>query len=272
MVAAGAPAAVVLRRGPTGWWHLLHWDLARLTLTGGAWFHGTLYPRRCDISPDGRLLGYFARKANAAGPPWPGTYFAVSRPPWLEALAAWETCGTWTWGCQFSADGALAICACLRDQPFHGSYPRPVAILPMRVDWPQRDLWNEVKRGWQCAGEGDPAAALAAPPDLVMRREPPGGGGGVTLGLLHRGVDFAHGGMEGVQVEYFLQHQPGDVTPLAAAAWADWDHQGRLLMATREGTLEVLQRDGARFQRIWSEDLRGLTPQPEPAPAWAGRW
>src|SRR5689334_5714692 len=64
VTAAQARTALVLRRGPTRWWHLLQWDLAQLTLTPGAWFHGTLYPRRCDISPDGRLFGYFAMKGS----------------------------------------------------------------------------------------------------------------------------------------------------------------------------------------------------------------
>ena len=59
LVAANAEVALVFRRGPSDWWHLLHWDLHRRILTPGAWFHGNLYPRRSDISPDGRLFGYF---------------------------------------------------------------------------------------------------------------------------------------------------------------------------------------------------------------------
>jgi hypothetical protein len=63
LVAAKADVALVLRRGPSDWWHLLHWDLAGLTLTPGAWFHGDLYARRCDISPDGRLYPFCAHNA-----------------------------------------------------------------------------------------------------------------------------------------------------------------------------------------------------------------
>src|SRR3974390_1274716 len=94
LVATKAEVALVLRRGPTRWWHLLLWDLTSLTLTPGAWFRGNLYPRRSDISPDGRLVGYFAHKVC---PPsnWPDAYCAISKAPWLEALVAWKTCGTW---------------------------------------------------------------------------------------------------------------------------------------------------------------------------------
>jgi hypothetical protein len=90
LVATKAEVALVLRRGPTRWWHLLLWDLAKLTVTPGAWFHGTIYPRRSDLSPDGQLFGYFAHKVS---PPssWPYAYCAVSKAPWLEALVAWKT-------------------------------------------------------------------------------------------------------------------------------------------------------------------------------------
>jgi hypothetical protein len=245
---------VVFRRGPSDWWLILHWDLERLILTPGAWFRGTLYPRRCDISPDGRLFGYFALKS---GKP----YFAVSRPPWLQALAMWETLGTWTWGCSFSASGDLEIAACIYEpfQPDH--YPAgKVAIRGIRTDWPKRDVWNELKRGWKIV-EGEP--------EMTLRRANPDG---ITLGLIHHGVNFRRPGMEGVQLEYFLQHRPDDVTPLPEAAWADWDREGRLLMATREGSLQVFRCRGAERQCLWSEDLRGLEPDPQPAPAWAGKW
>jgi hypothetical protein len=272
LVAAKADVALVLRRGPSEWWHLLQWDLARLTVTPGAWFHGNLYARRCDISPDGRLFGYFALKMGG-DPQWPDAYCAVSKAPWLEALVAWKTCGTWTGGCQFSANGEFHIRACVEERPFHGSYPGPFSIGLLNTDWPKGNVWNEVKRGWRFAAEDDPMVApVPGRPNLVLRREQPAPGGGVRLGLIHQGVDFRSKGIEGVRVEYFLQDTPEDVTPLPEAAWADWDHQGRLLMATRDGELTVCECEGTRLSRIWSEDLRDRIPNPEPAPAWAGRW
>lgn len=46
LFAARAPVAVIFRRGR------------------GHWFHGRIYTRRCDLSPDGELLVYFASKFN----------------------------------------------------------------------------------------------------------------------------------------------------------------------------------------------------------------
>src|SRR2546422_11649313 len=64
------------------------------------WIRSNLYPQRCDLSPDGRWLCYFTLRGKAA---WRAgtTYVAISRLPWLTALAAWGTCGTWTRGAHF---------------------------------------------------------------------------------------------------------------------------------------------------------------------------
>jgi hypothetical protein len=272
LTATRAPTALIVRRGPSSWWHLLRWDLERLALEPGAWFHGTLYPRRSDISPDGRLLGYFALRSSP--PPW-DTYFAVSKVPWLTALAAWRTGGTWTGGCQFSRGGRLAIAGCMETQPFHGRYPKTV-VEGMSTDWTRRDLQNEVKRGWQplpdnqedlCRGHL-PASTHAA---LLIRRPRPGRHGAALI-LAHAGVDFNRPGIEGVQVHYLREEADGRITPLPEAAWADWDERGRMLMATRAGAVCVVEARGDAWVETWSQDLRDLAPAPVEAPAWAQRW
>src|SRR5918996_1273141 len=93
--AARAPVAAVIARGPSDWVRLGRWDLQRDDYEHGAWLAGTVYPQRCDLSPDGRWFAYFALKPSStwdAGP----TYIAVSRLPWFTALVAWGTDGTWT--------------------------------------------------------------------------------------------------------------------------------------------------------------------------------
>jgi hypothetical protein len=272
LVATHAPVALVVRRGPSKWWHLLRWDLKHLSLEPGAWFAGTLYPRRSDISPDGRLFGYFALRSGP--PPW-DTYFAVSKVPWLTALAAWRTGGTWTGGCQFFRDGRLAIAGCMDTRPFYGHYPQTI-VEGMSSDWIRRDLQNELKRGWQpCVDELDeryrehlPAKAQSA---FLIRRSQPGQQN-AALVLAHVGVDFGRPGIEGVQVHYLLEQGGGRVIPLSEAAWADWDHAGRLLVATHDGVVCIreLRHDG--WQQLWSQDLRGLAPEPTAAPSWAQGW
>jgi hypothetical protein len=49
-----APVAAVLRRGPSKWVQLNVWDTSTDSIEHGQWFHGRIYERRCDLSPDGR--------------------------------------------------------------------------------------------------------------------------------------------------------------------------------------------------------------------------
>ncbi|MGR9037855.1 MAG: hypothetical protein ACU83O_14925, partial [Gammaproteobacteria bacterium] len=101
--AAEAPVAAVFLRGPTDWSHVGRWNLAERRYELGGWLAGRLFPRRSDLSPDGRLLGYFAHKPGAD---WKHgeTYVAVSKLPWLTALYAFGTCGTWSRGYYFTTD------------------------------------------------------------------------------------------------------------------------------------------------------------------------
>ncbi len=62
ILAREADKAVVFRRGPSSKTAILEWDLQTDRFKLGQWFYGSLYPYRCDISPDGRHLVYFAAK------------------------------------------------------------------------------------------------------------------------------------------------------------------------------------------------------------------
>jgi hypothetical protein len=61
-LAREADAAVIMRTGPTKWWHLTLWDTRRDQFEKGQWFHGSVYATRCDLSPDGKLFLYCAGK------------------------------------------------------------------------------------------------------------------------------------------------------------------------------------------------------------------
>jgi hypothetical protein len=86
--------------------HVSRWDLEAPSFEPGAWLRGTIYPQRCDLSPDGRWFAYFALKATAE---WElgATYIVISRLPWLRALAGWGIGSTWTRGMQFVEDPAV---------------------------------------------------------------------------------------------------------------------------------------------------------------------
>ena len=70
------------------------------------------------------------------------------------------------------------------------------------------------------------------------------------------------------QVDYSLRPNLGEEQPIGAAAWADWDQQGRLVLA-REGRLWRWQ-PAERLAEI--EDFNDQLPDPAPAPAWTRTW
>ena len=267
--ARAAPVAIVLRRGPSEWFHVLRWHLDEPRVEPGAWLHGTLYPRRCDVSPDGGLLAYSALTSRP--PPW-DAYHAVSRAPWLTALAAWHVGSTWTPGMAFADDGALLGPHTEDGTPSRGSYPGAMRPLPPlsgigRTPFDERDVANELRRGWTPCDPGSPH--IPADAVLVLRHERTPATGDALL-LVHRGHSFGAPNVEGVQTLYLLE-SGGDVAPLAGVVWADWDARGRLLVADTSGAIAI--REKARgWANVWVQDLSGLTPDPRPAPAWASHW
>ena len=94
LLAQASDVAVILRRGPSKQVLMIRWarDTDRFYL--GQWFKGRVYECRCDLSPDGEQLIYFA--ANQREPHFSWT--AVSRPPYFTALAYWPKGDCWGGG------------------------------------------------------------------------------------------------------------------------------------------------------------------------------
>jgi hypothetical protein len=62
ILARKSSVAVVFRRGPSNSVLLTQWNTDNDTFEHGQWLRGRIYERRCDLSPDGALLLYFAGK------------------------------------------------------------------------------------------------------------------------------------------------------------------------------------------------------------------
>jgi hypothetical protein len=60
ILARQSPTALVFRRGPSKNVLLIRWNLSNDKFDFGQWFKGRIYERRCDLSPNGELLLYFA--------------------------------------------------------------------------------------------------------------------------------------------------------------------------------------------------------------------
>lgn len=107
--ASDVPIAVILRRGPSRWYHLIKWDTGADTFTHGAWIKGRIYEDKCDISPDGELFLYFVHQGSRVNTSFTDAWTAVSRVPHLRALTLWRQGTTYGGGGRFVDNRAIAL-------------------------------------------------------------------------------------------------------------------------------------------------------------------
>jgi hypothetical protein len=84
---------------------LIKWNLDTDSFEPGQWLKGRIYERRCDLSPDGELLVYFAADFRRLI----GSWTAISRPPFFTALALWPKGNCWGGGGMFASDSRLLL-------------------------------------------------------------------------------------------------------------------------------------------------------------------
>ena len=142
--AAKAPTAAILRRGPSDWVQLLLWDTVADTVCPGSWFHGRIPDQSCSLSPNGELFAYKATKYQ--GKKTRGVNYcwtAISKLPWLTALALWPQADTWSGAAAFADDRTLIIdCAHWERLKTKDRLPTGFRVLPRWIgqDAPEQTL------------------------------------------------------------------------------------------------------------------------------------
>ena len=257
IAATAAPVVAVLRRGPSRWSHVGRWELDRPSYIAGSWLHGTLYPQRCDLSPDGRWLSYFAMSHRRSDWSAGNTYIALAELPRLTAIAAWGTDGTWTQGAAFVADTdawSLGV-------PHEGD----AAAIRSRYGLVLRGASSyavERERGWRetpltPAREPDDAWDQRRGDAIELHKTRPNDPGGPVLFVSGAYAAFRSG--PPAAVTYRLEHQ-STVSVLDEVQWADWAADGRLLVATTDGRLQIRDEETT----VWEYDVAALHPDPQP--------
>jgi hypothetical protein len=270
-LAREAPIAVVLRRGPSEWARLSLWRTDTDGFEHGQWIRSRVYERRSDVSADGSLFVCFARRAGGpvtAHHPSTNrdTWIAISRPPWFTALALWCVGETYCTGAYFPAGRTLWLPFDAKS-PDAGEVPDWLSVEggpPPHVDrtdnWTERTVHhNRLRRdGWRRVEEERLETWSHADPT------------GATTLLMTELSDRDFGAYGGPHVvDYAIQIEASnELIPVGRATWADWDHQGRLVVA-RDGRLVQWEPPGYLHPIA---DFDRQKPVPEPAPDWASTW
>ena len=262
IAATDAPVVAVLRRGPSEWSNLGRWDLRTMSYEPGAWMRGTLYPQRCDLSPDGKYFRYFALKPRTS---WPAgmTYVAVSRLPWLHAIVAWATPGTWSRGMHFTTDR--------HQRPETPDVGSAEGLLFGICESGAESFAVERRRGWS----ESPDTPKRAPDDtwdegrgdrVVMIKADPTGSAALLRVKGHQAA--FRSGQDSLSKAMYSLETARSSQVLDGVQWAEWSNDGRLLVATNDGRLQIRVGRDVR----WELDVSGHTPTPMPAPDVAHQW
>jgi hypothetical protein len=242
LLAREAPVAVVFRRGPSRQVQMIKWHLDDDTFEFGQWFKGRVYERRCDLSPSGELLIYFA--ATYKKPLYSWT--AVSKPPWFTALALWPKGDGWNGGGYFTGPREIHLdhfrggdaphaefvsrCRKLHISSLASQLGEDAIVWYMTMG---RDGWSFLRSGtWGRYGDTRGYSWKARVPE---RWHKPHGKLPFTLEMLVDGIGKRDGPW--YSTGYRVIRGDNDIVlDLGYIDWADWDYQGHLLFA-RDGCL-----------------------------------
>ena len=270
LLARSAPIGIIFRRGPTRWVQLIKWNTKTDEFDPGQWFHGRLYAGRSDLSPDGSLLIYFAGKFQRNTPDEEQAYAwtAVSKPPYLTALARWPKDDCWHGGGLFTS----AKDVFLNHKP-DSTKPDP-KHLPKGI---------RVRPNPEARGEDDPI--------LVPRMERDGWKFMQWLDYDYAGrrtkrppiFEKAHKKHElTLRVEKYVDNKDerwvcslvngkGKHFDVGIGTWADFDQQGRIVFASEGKLFSAIVHNG-EVPLTELGDFNDAKPQSVEAPEWATRW
>jgi len=264
LIARSAQRAVIFRRGPSRQVRLLVWNLATDKIEGGQWFNGRVYEHRCDLTPNGDALVYFAASYK---PPF-YSWTAISKPPFLTALALWPKGDCWGGGGLFENAQDLQLNHLPRDikrlaPGFHIPSRLRVTTLGQYSGRGEDDpiSWlRKTRDGWRHVPDTQTLQRHIRETDLVLRVQ--GHRSDKRMGRCYvETADLAT--KDGI-----VQFQFGQID------WADIDQKGNVLFA-RNGCIFRLAK-----RQMTSEsptprlvaDLNAMRFAPIAPPGHARRW
>ena len=283
ILARKAPFGVIFRRGPSNCVLLIGWNLQNDTFQAGQWLKGRIYERRCDLSPSGDMLLYFA--ANYRKPYF--SWSAISRPPFLTALALWPKGDGWGGGGHFvtarrielnhrkpemgSAEG-FALPKWLKVDPF-GEHPGRGEDDPIWAERLMRDGWKLLSYPSKTKDDYGARVWMEFSPAITWQKRHPRMPKQCALEMRITGIKERNGPW------YLTEHSvicgATSAVHLGRSEWADWDRSGDLLY-TKDGALYRLRWVGESLLPVEHAkkigDFTDLEFRPLEAPEEARRW
>ena len=274
ILAREAPEAVIIRRGPTAWCRLSLWHTDTDTFEHGQWFKGKIYPERSDLSPDGGLLIYFAAKHTGftidPQTDYDTSWIAISKPPYLTALALWNGGSTYCPGALFEDNQTVWLPFKSGDDAAHPKHQPQGLTLKTGIPLGTPPYFFRLERDGWVREPGKPAVPVAwwvprrGQGSISWSKQQPTGSYQLVLERQMVGYD--------ITMTYFVAEPNGQtMTTLDNVPWADWDHQGRLV-GVSDGQLVVMNPAAPNEDVVVLEDFNDQTPDPQPAPDWARQW
>jgi hypothetical protein len=283
ILARDRPFAAVFRRGPSKNVLLLGWNTLNDTFQPGQWLKGRIYERRCDLSPKGDLLVYCA--ANNRAPIY--SWSAISRPPFLTALAMWPKNDAWGGGGRFVSrtrmelnhhDSELKLAQgfsvpkWLKVTQF-GERPGRGEDDPIYSERLKRDGWKLVDFPTETKDDFNAKMWMKfSPPIKWMKPNRKWPRYSLEMSIL--GIKEKNGPWY-VTEHSLRDEQESRLDNIGRSDWADWSQSGDLLFA-RDGCLyRVPCKAGilARLQdAVEIADFSGMRFQPVKAPPEYLRW
>ena len=239
ILARNSSFGVVFRRGPSKKVLLIGWNTSDDTFQTGQWLNGRIYERRCDLSPAGDLLMYFA--ANYRKPLY--SWSAISRPPFLTALAMWPKGDGWGGGGHFLSKTRIALNHRDTELKLAEGFSVPkwlkVKQFGARPGWGEDDpIWSErLKRdGWKVVEyptrtKDDYGAKVWVEfsPPIRWRKVNPKWPKRYSLDMSIVGIKEKDGPW--YLIEHSVISNDGKTDNIGRSDWADWSQSGDLLFA-----------------------------------------
>jgi hypothetical protein len=260
ILARNAPTGVIFRRGPSKQVALIKWNLRDDTFEHGQWLKGRIYERRCDLSPKGDKLIYFAAKyGNKKGP---DTWTAISKPPYLTALAMWPNLGAWGGGGLFESEFTTLLNHLTNKREMVEGFKLGKNVKVRSIgEYAGRGEDNPIyhtrllRDGWKLKHEGKHSDYQRKGPMSWEYTEPQTYEKRITrkqnkyfLQMQIRGIGERQGDWYVIDHEA-LNETGASLLKLPRTSWADWDSKGNLLYA----------QHGKLFRLSWKGDKLDLS-------------